>query len=139
MNSSLLTVITTIAEVGALAGLLWQLIQNRRESKTRFMIGVYGDLEDKLNRTIDDKARLKVYAGKRGISLKQAKERILATIDINDAFKNYLILKGKLIDKESGENFKLDAKELFKTELIENNWGKVKKFYPKDFQDFIDS
>lgn len=109
------------------------------DSRVRFLIGGYEGQEDKLNRTHDDGKRLKAYADKRGIGSNEARKRILATIDINDAFKNYMIFKGKMVDKESGSKFSLDAKELFKTVLIQNNWGQMKRFYPKDFQDFIDS
>ena len=110
MNSSFLTVITTIAEVGALGGLLWQLVLSRQESKARFMIDVYNDQEEKLNRTLDDDSRLDIYARKRGISREQAKEKILATIDINDAFKNYVIYTEKLVGSDLGEKFAMDIK-----------------------------
>lgn len=139
MNSSLLTVITTIAEVGALLGLLWQLQLSRRESKTRFMIEVYNNQEDKLNRTLDDDLRLDVYARKREINRKQARERILATIDINDAFKNYMIYKGKLVGDDLGEKFALDIKGAVSWPEVSEVWSQIRNFYPKDFQSFIDS
>ncbi len=139
MNSSLLTTITTIAEVGALLGLLWQLLLGRRESKARFMIEVYNDHEDKLNRTLEDRTRLEAYARKRGITRGQARDKILATIDINDAFKNYMIYKGKLVGIDLGQRFMIDVGDLFEQEQIQNRWNEIKQLYPKDFQDFIDS
>lgn len=139
MTSSFLTAITTIAEVGALLGLLWQLILGRRESKARFMIEVYNDHEDKLNRTLEDRTRLGAYARKRGITRGQARDKILATIDINDAFKNYMIYKGKLVGIDLGQRFMIDVGDLFEQEQIQNRWNEIKQLYPKDFQDFIDS
>lgn len=139
MNSSLLTVITTMAEVGALIGLLWQLVLSRRESRTRFTIDVYNNQEDKLNRTLNDDLRLDIYARKRGISRKQAEERILATIDINDAFKNYMIYKGRLVGDDLGERFTKDIIDLFEQEEVSKRWAQIKDLYPKDFQNFIET
>ncbi len=139
MNSSLLTIITTLAEIGALGGLLWQLILSRRETKARFMIEVYNDHEDKLNRTLEDRTRLGAYAKKRGITRRQARDKILATIDINDAFKNYMIYKGKLVGGELGEKFALDIKGVISRPKVSEIWKQIKEFYPKGFQIFVDS
>lgn len=139
MNSSLLTIITTIAEIGALGGLLWQLMLSRRETKARFMIEVYNDHEDKLNRTLDDGKRLKSYADKRGIGSIEARKRILATIDINDAFKNYMIYRGRLVSGDLGEKFLIDVQGALSRPENEERWRQTKHQYPKDFQNFIES
>jgi len=139
MNSSLLTIITTIAEAGALGGLLWQLILSRRESKARFMIDVYNDQEEKLNKTLADDSRLDIYAKKRGITRAEAKEKILATIDINDAFKNYVIYTEKLVGSDLGEKFAMDIKGVISRPQVNEIWTQIKNFYPIDFQIFVES
>lgn len=137
MNSSLLTIITTIAEVGALAGLLWQLILNRRESRVRFLISVYEGHEDKLNRTLDDGKRLKSYADRRGIGINEARQRIMATIDINDAYVAYLIHKHNLVSDNASDKYLEDVKGLFMKDDIKQRWQMTKNQYSTEFRDFI--
>jgi hypothetical protein len=63
--------------------------------------------------------------------------RLLAQLQINNAYLGFLDLSQQIITHDYFNSFKVDTKETFSYAYVRETWVEIQQFYPEDFRAFI--
>lgn len=127
---SAVTVITLVLAIATIRA-------NTKERRTQTVHATYDNFQDLSLALLTDEGTLEVLADVQGKSKTEVRKQYLGSIFINNAYKTYHQYQQNLLPEELWERSKIDMRGLFSWGYIYDQWSKKKSFFPKDFQDFI--
>ena len=114
---------------------------NRRERKDQemFVNEVYKNFQELHVAILDDPSILNILAQEQDQDEGTMRINYIASLLINNAYKNYRLYQNGLIPQELWKAFCEDMKDLFSWNFIYDRWSNMQVFFPKKFQDFINN